>query len=82
MGPVVGEMLASHVLDGAPPDPQFAFARFAFQAQRARFEARACGRGDLQHAFARRRLLLRSPEARAQFDAAGEPIISVDTKKN
>jgi glycine/D-amino acid oxidase-like deaminating enzyme len=29
MGPVVGETLASHVLDGTPPDPQFAFARFA-----------------------------------------------------
>lgn len=28
MGPVVGEMLASHLLDGMAPDPQFALARF------------------------------------------------------
>jgi monomeric sarcosine oxidase len=29
MGPVVGEMLAACVLDGAAPDPHFALARFA-----------------------------------------------------
>jgi glycine/D-amino acid oxidase-like deaminating enzyme len=29
MGPVIGEMLAACVLDGAPPDPLFALARFA-----------------------------------------------------
>jgi glycine/D-amino acid oxidase-like deaminating enzyme len=29
MGPVIAEMLATSVLDGQPPDPQFALARFA-----------------------------------------------------
>src|SRR5262249_10176365 len=29
MGPVVGEMLAACVLDGAAPDPQFGIARFS-----------------------------------------------------